>query len=69
MVSVKLKQAREQAGFSQEQLSKLAGLGRAQISKLECDKLSLDHVHWSTIRRLCNVLHLTPNELMEYHPE
>jgi transcriptional regulator with XRE-family HTH domain len=66
VVGTTLRAARQQKGVSQRQLATLAGLRQCQISDLEQGKLALDHVHWGTIRKLCDALALTPNDLMEY---
>lgn len=66
MVGERIRQARQQAGFSQKHLADIAHLQQCQISDLEHDSVKLDRVEWGTIRRLCDALHLTPNELMGY---
>jgi len=64
-VALKIKQARKQLGFSQTEVSTRAGLQRCQISDLERGVLNLDHVHFGTIRKLSEVLALTPNDFVE----
>ena len=65
MMGALLKSARKKAGLSQQKLAEQAGMRQCQVSDLEGDKLSLDHVHWGTIRRLCRALHISPDDLMD----
>jgi len=65
MVGAKIRRAREKAGLSQRHLAEITQLRQCQISDLERDKLVIDHVHWGTIRKLCTVLDITPNDFMD----
>jgi transcriptional regulator with XRE-family HTH domain len=66
-VAVMLKTARDAAGLSQTALAHVSGVQQRQISKLESGVIDLAWLTWGTIRRLCDALALTPNELMDYH--
>jgi transcriptional regulator with XRE-family HTH domain len=66
MIGTELKKAREKAGLSQRKLSEKAGVRQCQISDIEHNKLVIDHIHLGTLRKLCDALHLTPNDLLGY---
>jgi transcriptional regulator with XRE-family HTH domain len=66
MIGEKIKAARRKARLSQEQVGAKAGVARTQISKLERNELRLDMVRWGTLRKLCDTLDLTPNDLLGY---
>jgi transcriptional regulator with XRE-family HTH domain len=56
-----LREAREQSGLTQAQLSEAAPLDRAAISRLECGERSPD---MRTLLRVCFALGTTPAELL-----
>jgi transcriptional regulator with XRE-family HTH domain len=66
MSGKRIKLARLQAGLTQQELADMADLPQGHISKLERDKLNTKRIRVDTLRRLCDVLHVTPNDLMEY---
>jgi transcriptional regulator with XRE-family HTH domain len=61
MLGKELRQAREDAGLSQEQLSFEAELSRPYISQLECD---LKSPTLEVLFRLCKVLGIRASELV-----
>jgi len=63
----KLRQLREDKGLSQGQLSKLAGLGRNAVSRLE-SKARGKRIQHSTIVALAKALEVEP-EAMEEDPQ
>ena len=66
MLGERLKVARKHAGLTQQELAGLSELPQGHISKLERGNLNLARVRVETLRKLCDALHLTPNELMGY---
>lgn len=58
----RLKQRREKALLTQEDLAKKAGVGRATIAALEALKAQ---PQFSTIRKLAQALDCQPEDLME----
>lgn len=65
IIGTKIREARKRVGLSQEAVAKSARLQRCQVSDLERGILNLEHVHWGTIQRLCQTLHLAFDELSE----
>jgi transcriptional regulator with XRE-family HTH domain len=62
-----IKSAREQAGLTQKELAAVTKVPQGHISKLERDHLNMKRVRVDTLERLCDALHLTPNDLLGYH--
>jgi transcriptional regulator with XRE-family HTH domain len=58
----KLKEARQRAMISQEELSRMTGIGRATISNLENEERSAQP---RTIRRLAEALGVEPRDLLK----
>jgi HTH-type transcriptional regulator, competence development regulator len=58
----KLKEARQRAMISQEELSRMTGIGRATISNLENEERSAQP---RTIRRLAEALGVEPRNLLK----
>jgi transcriptional regulator with XRE-family HTH domain len=57
----KLKEARQRAMISQEELSRMTGVGRATISNLENEERSAQP---RTVRRLAEALGVEPHDLL-----
>ena len=66
-MEIKLKKLREAAGLTQEQLHRLSGVARANISNLERGETS--RVDINTLERLCRALSCTPGDLLELAEE
>jgi transcriptional regulator with XRE-family HTH domain len=62
----RIKMARLKAGLTQKELAEKAELPQGHISKLERNKLNTKRVRVYTLEKLCDALHLTPNDLMAY---
>jgi DNA-binding Xre family transcriptional regulator len=62
----RIKTARLKAGLTQVQLAKEAGLPQGHISKLEHNDLNIKRVRVETLEKLCDVLQVTPNDLLDY---
>ncbi len=58
----KLKEARRRAMLSQEELSRMTGVGRATISNLETEERTAQP---RTVRRLAKVLGVEPTALLK----
>ena len=66
MFGERIKSARLQAGLTQAELAAMSNLPQGHISKLERDDLNTARVRIDTLRKLCDALHVTPNDLMGY---
>lgn len=55
-----LKQIRKSRGFTAKSLAKATGLSINTIQSLELDRVDLNEIKLSTLRKLCLVLETTP---------
>lgn len=65
-VGMRLKTVREEKGFSQQQLSELAGLDRITINRIEKSKLTPS---LKTLNKICSVLGITISYFFESAPD
>lgn len=61
-IAKNLKEIRINKGLSQEELSKMSGIGRSTISEIENDRHSNTTIY--VLCSLCKVLEITPNDLI-----
>lgn len=66
MFKEKLKELREENGLSQEKLAKLLFLKRYNVADWEQGR---SEPCISDIIRICDALHCTPDELLDYEPK
>jgi len=64
MLGEKVREARLRAGLSQQALCKKIEIQQRRLSKIETN--NVDWIRTDTLRKLCDVLHVTPNELLDY---
>lgn len=62
----KLRQVRLEAGLSQEDLSKLSGVGRTTIVRIEGEDKGALNATLKNLLRLAVALHCTVDDLIEY---
>ena len=62
VVSQNLKQARKEAGLTQEYVARLLNTKQTIYSRYERGKLELDY---TKIEQVCKILDITPNELFQ----
>ena len=62
-VGENIKRAREQAGFTQERFSEMVGLGPKSLSAIE---RGASGISLSALRRICQVLAISSDELLFY---
>jgi transcriptional regulator with XRE-family HTH domain len=62
----RIKMARLAAGLTQQELAEKTELPQGHISKLERNKLNTKRVRVYTLERLCEALHVSPNDLVTY---
>ncbi len=65
-IKFKLAEVRKKRGMSQNDLAKTVGMTLQNVQHLERRAKS---VPFDTLNRLCNVLHCTPTDLIEYSPD
>lgn len=61
LVGANIKREREKAGFTQDQLSELLGIGSKSLSSIERGVVG---VSLSTLLRICEILHVSANVLL-----
>jgi transcriptional regulator with XRE-family HTH domain len=61
MILSRLKEHRKRRGLTQEELAKIAGVGRATIAAIETGKRR--RVRLATVQRLARALKVRPHEL------
>ena len=61
LVGINIKREREKAGFTQDQFSELLGIGSKSLSSIERGVVG---VSLTTLMKICNLLHVTPNVLL-----
>jgi transcriptional regulator with XRE-family HTH domain len=62
-ISVRLREAREEAGLTQTELAEKSGVRQATISELETGKTR--RVDLDVLDRLCGALRLAPGDLLK----
>lgn len=62
-IRVRLREAREEKGWTQVQLAEKAGVRQASISAIEGDKMK--RIDLDILERLCRALGLEPGDLLE----
>lgn len=58
-----LKNVRQKAGLTQEQLANAIGSSKSYISQLECGARDIDGIRQSTMSKICAILNCDPNDL------
>jgi len=61
LVGANIKREREKAGFTQDQLSELLGIGSKSLSSIERGVVG---VSLATLLRICDILHISANVLL-----
>lgn len=66
-IGKKLKSRRKALNFTQSALAEKVGLTESSISRYEAGRIST--MPTSTVKRICEVLHIEPSELLGLTPE
>ena len=64
MLGEKVREARLKAKLTQTALSKQADMQQHHLSKIENN--DVDWIRSDTLKKLCDALHVTPNDLLGY---
>ena len=66
-LGIKIKKARKAKGLTQDDLGNMLGLKKSAIAKYECGRVV--NLKQETIKKLCEVLDLSPDDLILDHEE
>ncbi len=68
MIRWRLRVVMADRGMTNKELAEKIKLNPVSVSKLKNSK-GMPQLHESTLNSLCNALHCTPNDLIEYIPD